>query len=226
LELAGPAELSFDELVSAYRMWLGEKPARLIEVPRWMMSAIYRAGDLAGWLGWRPPIRSNARFEIMRGASGDPGPWMRLTKIVPRALVETLRREPCTVQERWFARLYLLKPVIFLVLAAFWAGTALMALGPGWSIGLSLMYEGGTHAPWAAGVVVAGALADLAIGIGIAFRRTARPALWAGIIISLVYAVIGSWMVPRLWVDPLGPMLKIWPVLLLNVVALAIIDDR
>jgi hypothetical protein len=29
-------------------------------------------------------------------------------------------------------------------------------------------------------------------------------------------------LVPRLWSDPLGPMLKIWPVIVLNLVALAI----
>ena len=68
-----------------------------------------------------------------------------------------------------------------------------MALGPGWEIGLSLMYEGGATEPMATGVVIAGALADLAIGVGIAFRRTSRPALWAGIIISVIYALIGTW---------------------------------
>jgi hypothetical protein len=50
--------------------------------------------------------------------------------------------------------------------------------------------------------------------------------LWAALIISLVYVVIGTTLVPRLWSDPLGPMLKIWPVLMLNLVALAIREDR
>jgi hypothetical protein len=38
--------------------------------------------------------------------------------------------------------------------------------------------------------------------------------------------IVGTALVPRLWSDPLGPMLKIWPVLVLNMVALAILDDR
>ena len=37
---------------------------------------------------------------------------------------------------------------------------------------------------------------------------------------------MGTWLVPRLWIDPLGPMLKIWPVLMLNAGALAILEDR
>jgi hypothetical protein len=50
--------------------------------------------------------------------------------------------------------------------------------------------------------------------------------LYAALIISLVYVVVGTALVPRLWADPLGPMLKIWPVLVLNLVALAIREDR
>ena len=44
--------------------------------------------------------------------------------------------------------------------------------------------------------------------------------------ISIAYAVIGTILVPRLWTDPLGPMLKIWPIMVLNMVALAIREDR
>jgi hypothetical protein len=130
------------------------------------------------------------------------------------------------VQERWFARLYLLKPVIFVVFSLFWILTGLLSLGPGWDIGLGLMHEGnviGFAAPLA---VFAGALADIGIGIALAFRRTAKIGLYAALSLSLVYIVIGTILVPRLWVDPLGPMLKIWPVIALNLTALAILEDR
>jgi hypothetical protein len=113
------------------------------------------------------------------------------------------------VQEKWFAKLYLLKPVVFVVFSAFWIATAFLSLGPGWDIGIGLMHEGGVHGPAAPLIVIAGALADLCIGLGIAFRRTARPALYAALVLSLVYVVLGSILVPRLWIDPLGSMLKI-----------------
>jgi DoxX-like family len=50
--------------------------------------------------------------------------------------------------------------------------------------------------------------------------------LYAALLISLSYAAIGTWLVPRLWSDPLGPMLKIWPIIVLNLMALAIHEDR
>jgi uncharacterized protein YbjT (DUF2867 family) len=226
LELAGPERLAFDDVVAAFRQWLGWKPARRVSLPRWMMASLYRVGDFAGWLGWRPPVRSTAQREIVRGAIGDPAPWTSMTGIVPHSLEASLASEPATVQEKWFARLYLLKPVVFVVFSAFWIATAFMSLGPGWDIGIGLMHEGGVYGLAAPLTVIAGALADLCIGIGIAFRRSAGPALYAALVLSLVYVVIGSILVPRLWIDPLGPMLKIWPVLALNLVALAILEDR
>jgi len=58
IELAGPERLTLEDVIAAYRHWLGWEPARLVTVPAWVMGAAYRAGDLVGRLGWRPPIRS------------------------------------------------------------------------------------------------------------------------------------------------------------------------
>jgi ABC-type uncharacterized transport system permease subunit len=91
---------------------------------------------------------------------------------------------------------------------------------------LSYLLEGGIPDEFAATGVIVGALADIAIGVGIAMRRTARAALWAAIAISVFYMIAGSFVLPRLWLDPVGPMLKIWPIIVLNLVALAIVDDR
>jgi uncharacterized protein YbjT (DUF2867 family) len=226
LDIAGPERLGFTDVVLAYRQWLGWPPPRLVGVPPWLAALAFRAGDVAGWLGWRPPIRSTARHEIVRGAVGDNSAWRRLTGIEPQRLADALAAEPASVQERWFAGLYLLKPVAFAVFAAFWIGTGLISLGPGWIIGKSLMFEGGVPDPWAALVVIAGALADICIGVLIAFRRTTRLGLYAALAISIAYTIIGTILVPRLWRDPLGPMLKIWPILAFNLLLLAIHRDR
>lgn len=225
MELAGPEALSFGEVVAAYRQWLGWTPARRLAAPRWLMSVAYAAGDFAGALGWRPPIRSTARKEMTRGAVGDPSEWIRLTGLRPRPLAEALAREPASVQERWFARLYFLKAVVFTVFSIFWIGTAIISLGPGFHIGMGYMLAGGAG-PLAAPSVVAGALTDLVVGALIAFRRTARIGLLAALAVSVFYIIAGTAILPVLWADPLGPMWKIWPILALNLVALAILDER
>ena len=74
--------------------------------------------------------------------------------------------------------------------------------------------------------MIAGALADLAVGVAILFRRTARPALIAALAISILYLAAGTLLLPELWADPLGPMMKVWPILVLNLLCLAILDER
>lgn len=226
LELAAPERLSFGDIVAAYRRWLGYAPAVELPVPSFLMGFVYKLGDVAGLLGWRSPMRSNARLELARGAEGDPKRWMSVTGIAPRSLSDILAAIPAGAQERWFARLYLLKPVLLVTLAGFWVATGLISLGPGWTLGLDIMRGGGVTGAMAATAVAGGALADIAIGVGIAFRRSARVALLAALLLSLVYVAIGTALLPALWIEPLGPMLKILPILALILVALAILDDR
>ncbi len=129
------------------------------------------------------------------------------------------------MQERWFAQLYLLKALVFVALPLFWIATGLISLGPAYEAGRRIVAEAGAGAlsgPFA----IAGAFADIAIGLGIAFRRTAPLALWTAIALSLFYLAASTVLVPRLWIDPLGPLVKIAPIIVLHLLALPLARDR
>lgn len=225
LDVAGPEPLTLEDAVLAFRRWLRRPEPKRFTPPQWLLGLAYRLGDFAGLLGWRAPVRSTARLELERGAVGDPARWSEMTGIRPRRLEDALAAEPASVQDQWFANLFVLKPLVFAVLAAFWILTGLVSLGPGWDIGMDYMIAGGAGALAAPGIL-AGAVADILIGIGIAVRRTARPALFAALVLSALYVIAGTLLLPSLWADPLGPMMKIWPIIALNIVALALLRDR
>ena len=225
LELAGPEALTMSEVVGLYRRWLGLRNAVPIVLPGWIGALLYRLGDLAGLLGWRPPMRTNAAKEIKRGATGDPRPWATITGIDPADLKSVLIANPASVQERWFAGLYFVKPVLFVTLSFFWIMTGIVSLTTGWRSGLELLVStevSGLAAP----AVVAGAVADIFIGGLIAWRPATRVGLWGAIAISLFYATAGTVLRPDLWNEPLGPLMKILPILVLHFVALAILRER
>jgi uncharacterized protein YbjT (DUF2867 family) len=226
LELAGPERLTFEEVVQTYRAWLGWKPARLVSAPGFLLGIAYKLGDLIGVLGWRPPIRSTAQREIVRGAIGNSSEWKRLTGIEPSALSAALAAEPASVQERWFASLYLLKPLVIGTFALFWLLTGFVSLGPGYYVAEWLMRAAGAVRPLSDLSVIAGGVADIVVGVAILVRRTSRSALIAALFLSLFYILAGTVLHPELWRDPLGPMMKIWPILALNLVCLAILRER
>jgi uncharacterized protein YbjT (DUF2867 family) len=225
LELAGPQQLSMDEIVGTFRRWLGWAPASRFVLPGWVARLVYRLGDLAALLGWRPPMRTNAAREITRGALGDPSNWISLTGIQPQSLAQFLALNPATVQEKWFAGLYIAKPAIFVVLPFFWIMTGIVSLTTGYGNGIGLMQSTGAGM-LSAPTVVAGALADIVVGALIAWRPAARKGLYAGIAVSLFYLVMGTFLRPDLWNDPLGPFLKVLPIIVLHFVALAVLEER
>jgi uncharacterized protein YbjT (DUF2867 family) len=225
LDVVGPERLSFAQVIAAYRRWLGWEAARQITAPAALVGLGYRLGDLAGWLGWRSPLRSTARREIVRGAVGDPSSWIQATGVAPRALGQAMEAAPASVQERWFARLYLLKPLVMAALALFWLGTATVSLTTGFKLGEDMLRRGGLGDA-APPLVMIGALADLLTALAIAYRPTARLGLYAALAISVGYAVAGTSLTPWLWNDPLGPLLKIGPIMALNLIALALLEER
>ena len=225
VDLSGPETFDFSTLVALHRRWLGWRPAWQMPLPRWAAALAYRLGDLVSLLGWRPPVRSTARREIARGAAAGNEEWLRLTGLRPESMGGLLDSRPASVQERWFAGLYFVKPLVFGSLALFWVGSGLASLGPGYVQGIEMMRQGGVEA-LAPLTVIGGGLADLVVGIGIAWRPHARVALLAGIGVSLLYAAAGTLFTPWLWLDPLAPLLKIAPVIALHLAALAMLEDR
>lgn len=225
LDLVGPERLSFRETIGAIRTWLHRKPAIVAPMPEWLMLLGYALGDLVGWLGWRTPIRSRARAELKRGAVGDHQRWAEATGVRPMGLTEALAANPSTSQERTYASLYFLQPVVIAITSLFLIGTGIISLSLGYDIGVDLLRAGGVG-ELSGPAVIAGGFADIVAGLMIAWRPTVRWGLYLAIALSLFYFVAGTLLLPELWRDPIGPMLKIFPLIVLNLVALALVRDR
>jgi hypothetical protein len=71
-----------------------------------------------------------------------------------------------------------------------------------------------------------GAIVDVILGIGVAIRGSARMALIGMLMVSGLYLLLGTILAPALWLDPLGRLVKIVPILLLIMFALAVLDER
>ena len=133
LDVVHPRPMTLGAIAMSYRAWLGLKPQVVVTLPGAVTAAAARIADALSWLGWRSPMRTTAVKQLAEGIKGEPGSWIEATGIAPTSLDKWLALHPATVQDRWFARLFVLKPVAVAVLAAFWIMSGIIALGPGWS---------------------------------------------------------------------------------------------
>jgi uncharacterized protein YbjT (DUF2867 family)/uncharacterized membrane protein len=216
---------SLEAVVAAWRAALGRPPATSFRAPRWLARVLFGVGDLAGRLGWRPPMRTAALLEIDAGVRGDPRPWRAAGGRPPQSLGVTLRRLPSTVQERWFGRLFLLKPVIAATLALFWIGSGVIGLVR-LEQAADILLSRGMAVRLAYAAALIGGLVDMALGAAILVRRTHVAAAWGMLVVTALYLAGATLFAPDLWLDPLGPLLKVVPAALLALVALAIEEER
>jgi hypothetical protein len=163
---------------------------------------------------------------MRRGVRGNPQVWMQDTGIKPLSAREAVEATPATIQEKWFARLYLLKALALVVLVIFWCLSGGIALTVAFAAARQTLLDHGFSFGLAHGVTIASSLLDISVGLLIAVRRTCRVGLIAGVLVSLGYMIGSAILTPDLWIEPLGALVKTGPAIVLMLVCLAILDDR
>lgn len=217
---------SFDELKRKIRLWLGLPSWRYtLPIPNFAVWLLGLLADCAGALGWRSPLRTNALKSLENGIAGDAKTWQYHKHLSCRPLEETLSSMPATIQERWFAKLYLMLPLCIVSLSLFWLLSGIIGLYA-ISDAQQVLSERGMPPSLSTFLVVVGAFADIALGTLVLFRRLGRLACLGMIALSAAYLVSSLFTAPDLWLDPLGPMVKVVPSIVLVIVTLGILDER
>ncbi|MBU2581950.1 MAG: SDR family oxidoreductase [Alphaproteobacteria bacterium] len=224
-DLVAPQIETLENVVLTFRSWLGfSEPAWVWRVPKGMAMALARCADLAGLLGWRAPLRSTAMKVLKDDVVADPEPWRRATGQEFAALAETLGGMPATRQERVFARVQLVFPLLVVAFAAFWIASGLIGLWRFDEAARLIIDKVGTG--YADLAVLGGSLVDIAVGAGLLLRRSFVPACAMSVAVSLTYLLAGSIVTPQLWGDPLGPLVKVIPVIGLALALVAMAEER
>ncbi|CAN5262573.1 SDR family oxidoreductase [soil metagenome] len=213
LDLTGPDPLTLIEILRLYRGWLGVRPAPVLRVPSALAWPVLKLGDLAGRLGWSSPLRTTAVRQMDHDVEGDPA-GAAVLGLHPRSLAAWLTDNPATVQDVWHARLWFVRPVAIVTLSLFWLVTGLISFGPGWNGALAVLHEGG-YGDQAPAVAWWGALLDVVLGLALLVRPwTARVAIFM-CLSTVGYLIAGTISLPHYWIDPLGPWLKVLPMMAL-----------
>lgn len=223
MDLVENDTVTLDVLLKRLRAWLGITPAQwTITVPASLAKFGGKIADGLGRLGWRSPMRTTTMQVLSEGITGNAQKINALNEAPLSSLDVTLASFNSTLQDRWFARMYVLLPIVVAVLAIFWVLSGAIAL---FNVEAATVQSG---LPPSVGrfAVIAGAGIDILLGLFVLFRPWSQRICWAMIAVSLVYLLMGSWLRPDLWTDPLGPFVKILPAMLLALVAVALLDEH
>lgn len=222
LEPVGPDTLSLKTLLGRYRSWLGFGTPHFLSIPMPLMRLMGRLGDMAG----SGPIATNSLAQLVAGNSGDSSEFAKAIGFTPRSLETALLARPAQVQDRWHARLYFLAPAIKAVLIFLWLASAYLGLLHGQAATQSLISSLGLPQGAEDPLRVGSAILDIMIACLLFLDSKARWSTAVQLAVVVGYTVTIGLALPQLWFDPLGPLLKNIPILLLIAVHGAIGNKR
>ena len=225
-DLMQPQPITLGNVIDQFRWSLGTSRVPRITLPGFLLNLGAKSGDLANRLGWMPPMRSTAIAELRRGVTGDPASWMAATGILPKTLAQAVGGHAATIQDKWFARLFLVKALVIASLALFWTVSGFISLVISFTAAADILRAHGFPSWLVNPMTAITSLMDMSIGVLIAFRRTAAAGLIAGIVVALGYMVGAAILTPDLWIEPLGALVKTGPAIVLMFVALLTLDNR
>jgi uncharacterized protein YbjT (DUF2867 family) len=225
-DLMQPQPTKLSRVIEQFRWSFGTATGSRIALPAFMLDLGARLGDLVSRLGWSPPVRSTTLAELRRGVTGDPSAWMTATGIEPIAIGARIASRSATIQDKWFARLFLIKALAIASLAVFWIASGFIALAISYDAAAAILTSHRFPPALVAPFTIGSSLMDMTIGCLIAVRRSCAAGLLAGIVVSFGYMIGAALETPDLWIEPLGALVKTGPAIVLMIVALMTLDNR
>jgi uncharacterized protein YbjT (DUF2867 family) len=226
LDIASVEKTTLGEILTALRAWLGFRPAPLAPVPAALVGAVALAADAIASLGWRSPMRTTSIAQLKAGIAAEEDSVEAVLGFKPTSLGQMLAGWPSGVQERWFARLYFLKPVALIVLIGFWFASGAIGLTVGFPRAVAALAAVAAPLAAAKAMVIGGAILDMVLAVLACARSTAPAALVGMVGVSAAYLIGATVLRPDLWADPFGPLIKVVPGAILALAVLAIMDER
>lgn len=223
LEPVGSDVLTLRDLLRKYRAWLGLAPAPVIGVPMPIMRALARAADISGG----GPMGSASLRQLEAGNAGrqKPAAFAEAIGFTPRSMAEMLARRPAQTQDLWHARLYFIRPLLRATLVLLWLGSAIVGM-----LAPVASYAAVDAALTAVGLPVrplalAFSFVDLLIAAALLVRWRPRLTVVVQLAVVAGYTILLGALVPELWLDPFGALLKNLPIFA-AIVALAVLEQE
>jgi uncharacterized protein YbjT (DUF2867 family) len=224
LHVAGKERLSLKDILNTYRRWLGFKAAPNVSIPLWILKITAKAGDFF----YNSPISTTGMKMSEHDNVITDADFKALTKAVgfePAGFTAALERIPSHVQDRWHARLFLLRPALRVALAFVWIFTGVVSICNA-QAGYALLSHMGFSTSVQPVLLYGASVLDIVLGLA---TLANVKLLWVGSIqcvLMVAYALLTLLLWPQLWAQPLGPIIKNMPLIVATLIMMALERTR
>ncbi|CAM3056276.1 oxidoreductase [Legionella steigerwaltii] len=226
LHAVSAKRVSLNDILMHMRTWLGFAKSRLFFVPAQLIRFASFIGDLIPY----SVLNTNSYKLLVQNSVTSPEETQKFQEKIgftPQVFPEGMYRHPSSIQDRWHARLYFLKPILRFSIAFIWLFTAIICLFfyPK-SASYELLAQIGVSAFWQPILFYGASILDAVIGLAVLFMNHLKKISLLQIIIILGYSALLTWKLPNLWFEPFAPLAKNIPLLAAIFVFLALESDR
>jgi len=222
----GAEKLTVKNVLIKLRNWLGFKKAYAISIPD---SMIRLGAKLGNFIPNSPMSETGIKMMSVDNVATEAEEKIlqETLHFKPKGFAEGLNGMVSSVQDRWHARLYFLRPLLRLSIAFIWIFSGILCLIPGTlAINIDLMTR--SHIPHSLQSLILYLLSGLDILLGLAtlfnFRLLVIGSLQCFCI--FVYTLFISFFLPEYWLHPFAPIAKNIPILIGILIMMALESER
>lgn len=226
LNAVGHERISLKNILGHMRSWLGFSKAKCLFIPL----SLIRLGALVGDLIPHSILNTISVKMLMQNnvtSAEETQKFHDQIGFIPQPFSTGLYREPSTVQDRWHARLFFLKPLLTISIAFIWLFTAVccLFLYPK-AASYELLAQVGVNSFWQPILFYTACFMDAGIGIAVLFNIQVKKTSLLQVMLIAGYTAILTWKLPYLWFEPFAPLAKNIPLLAAILIHLALEADR
>ncbi len=222
----GTEKLTIKNVLIKLRNWLGFKKAYTLSIPDSLIRLVSKLGNFIP----NSPM-SETGIKMMSAdnvaTSAEENLLHDTVHFKPRSFTEGLNGMVSSVQDRWHARLYFLRPLLRLSIAFIWIFSGIVSLLPG-TLPISADLLTKSHIPDSLQSWVLYLLSgmDILLGLATLFNFKLLITGFLQCVVVLIYTLLISMLLPEYWLHPFAPIAKNIPIFAAILVMMALESER
>lgn len=222
----GKEKLSVKNLLIKLRAWLGFKKAKTLSVP----DSFIQLGSKIGNFIPNSPISETGikMMSVDNVASATEEKNLEDTiHFKPRGFTEGLNGMVSSVQDRWHARLYFLRPLLRLSIAFIWLFSGIICLLPiSLPISFDMLSEAKIPLAYQTFLLYLFSTIDILLGLATLFNYRLLLIGSLQCFFILFYTLLITFLLPVYWLHPFAPIAKNIPLLVAILIMMALESER